>query len=79
MKKIRFILGVVALVFAFASAFALKSTAALENPAYVNPAGQCEEVEQTCGGTKNDCVIGGVTIREFQAGTSCAAILKMGN
>lgn len=77
MKTARLFLAVIALVFAFASAFALRASSAVEEPSLVID-GVCTKVQNiTCGGGTHDCQISGNTYRAFQAGTSCGAVLKM--
>lgn len=80
MKKLRMYFGLAALLFSFASAFALKSTPLADDPARVID-GQCERVSASCNGTVNDCLQTGTSnvVQQFQAGQTCGNVLKMGN
>lgn len=81
MRKVRMFFGAVALLLSFASAFALKSTPVVDNPARVI-GGICTQVSASCNGTVNDCVQTGTSliVRQFESeSTTCGDVLKMGN
>lgn len=79
MKKTRVIFGAAALMFAFASAFAIK-VAPLPDQGYLDENNQCIQASATCNGVTQDCkaLIGGVQrdIRE-RVGSVCGEIQKM--
>jgi hypothetical protein len=81
MKKIRLLIGVVALTFAFVSSFALKSSSTLIAPAYIGSSG-CQTASVTCSGNNQNCQqqipnVGTKTIFDYDLTSDCGPVLRM--
>ena len=82
MKRISFILRIMAFTFAIATAFAFRPSN-LISPGYTDSQGNCQRATAQCNGTKQDCRVdipevpgtGLVTIKDFDS--SCGIVLKM--